>query len=97
MAFHFALYQAAAAPTLKWMIDCVWAQSGCYAEFFLTRHIMRRNAAAAQGPHMHSTIIAALAARDPAGVRRGVERDLIEIRDGALMLLDEQGADRELT
>jgi len=94
MGFHFALYEAAGAPTLKWMIDCVWAQSGCYADFFLTSHIMRRNAAATQGPHMHATIIAALMARDPAGVRRGVERDLIEIRDGALRLLDEQGAPR---
>jgi DNA-binding GntR family transcriptional regulator len=93
MAFHFALYEAAAAPTLKWMIDCVWAQSGCYADFFLTSHIMRRNVATTQGPHMHATIIAALAARDRAGVRRGVERDLIEIRDGAIKLLDEQGAD----
>jgi DNA-binding GntR family transcriptional regulator len=36
---------------------------------------------------VHGTIIAALQRGDATGLRRGIRRDLIEIRDGILGLL----------
>lgn len=85
--FHFALYAAAGMPTLYWMIECIWAQAGPYVRFFLEHHVKARNDASVQGPHVHGTIIAALRRGDATGIRRGIRRDLIEIRDGILGLL----------
>jgi GntR family colanic acid and biofilm gene transcriptional regulator len=87
--FHFALYAAAGMPTLHWMIECIWAQAGPYVRHFLEHHVRTRNDAALQGPHVHTTIIAALRRNDAAALRRGIRRDLIEIRDGILGLLPE--------
>jgi DNA-binding GntR family transcriptional regulator len=87
--FHFALYEAAAMPTLHWMIECIWAQAGPYVRHFLEHHVRTRNDAAVQGPHVHTTIIAALRRNDATAIRRGIRRDLIEIRDGILGLLPE--------
>ena len=85
--FHFKLYQAAGMPTLHWMIECMWAQAGPYVRHFLDHHVRTRNDAALQGPHVHSTIIAALRRGDAAAIRQGIRRDLVEIRDGILVLL----------
>jgi DNA-binding GntR family transcriptional regulator len=86
--FHFALYEAAGMPTLHWMIECIWAQAGPYVRHFLEHHVRTRNDAALQGPHIHATIVAALRRGDAAGIRRAISRDLIEVRDGILGLLE---------
>ena len=85
--FHFALYEAAAMPTLFWTIETLWAQAGAYVRYFLEHHVRTRTAASVQGPHVHATIVEALRRGDAAGLRRGMARDLIEIRDGILGLL----------
>lgn len=91
--FHFALYRAACSPILLALIEDVWARSAAYVRLFHGHHVEKRTGAAMQGPHMHATIIAALRAGDAARVRAGIERDLLEVRDGILSVL--QGLDAE--
>jgi GntR family transcriptional regulator, colanic acid and biofilm gene transcriptional regulator len=93
--FHFALYEAANSPLLTWMVGCAWAQAGMYVRHFHRRHVGARAGDEAQGPHVHTTILKALRAADVSGVERGIARDLIEIRDGILNLLDVAEADVE--
>ncbi len=90
MEFHFALYRAANLPLLLAPIEDIWTRSAAYVRFFHETHVERRTSAAKQGPHMHATVISALAARDPERARKGVERDLLEIREGITKLLSEQ-------
>lgn len=89
--FHFTLYQAADMPMLTSMIESVWAQAGAYSRFFLDHHVTKRDDAAAQGPHIHTTVVRGVRIGDAAMVRRGVERDLIEIRDGILARMGLEG------
>ncbi len=86
--FHFMLYQKANAPILLSLIQDIWARSTSYVEFFHTRHVKERGETSAPGPHVHATIINALKAGDASRVKTGIERDLVEIRDGILLLLD---------
>lgn len=90
MEFHFALYRAADMPLLLSLIEDIWARSAAYVRFFNHHHVVGRTAAAKQGPHVHATVIRAVAAKDPAHARKGIERDLLEIRDGVLKLLSAQ-------
>jgi DNA-binding GntR family transcriptional regulator len=90
MEFHFALYRAANLPLLLALIEDIWARSAAYVRFFHETHVEGRTTAAKQGPHMHATVIAAMAAGDPVRARKGVERDLLEIREGITKLLSEQ-------
>jgi DNA-binding GntR family transcriptional regulator len=85
-----ALYRAANLPLLLALIEDIWTRSAAYVRFFHETHVERRTSAAKQGPHMHATVISALAARDPERARKGVERDLLEIREGITKLLSEQ-------
>ena len=86
--FHFMLYQKADAPILLSLIQDIWARSTSYVEFFHSRHVKERSETSAPGPHVHATIIAALKAGDAARVKNGIERDLVEIRDGILHLVE---------
>ena len=95
LAFHFLLYREARSPILLALIEDIWARSAAYVRFFHSRHVEQRNEAAAQGPHMHTTIVGALRTGDAARVRNGIERDLLEVRDGILNLL-KQREDREV-
>ena len=90
--FHFLLYREAQSPILLSLIEDVWARSAAYVRFFHSHHVEMRNNAAAQGPHMHATIIEALRAQDPQRVKNGIERDLLEVRDGILKLLQANAA-----
>ena len=90
--FHFALYRAGEMPIMLSLIEDIWARSAAYVHFFQHHHVEKRNAAAKQGPHVHDTIIRAVAARDGTKARRGIERDLLEIRDGILRLLGRPGS-----
>jgi DNA-binding GntR family transcriptional regulator len=85
--FHFLLYGTAEMPTLTWIIECVWAQAGAYVRHFLDHHVKTRNDASVQGPHVHGTILNALRRGDAAGLTAGLQRDLIEVRDGILQVL----------
>jgi DNA-binding GntR family transcriptional regulator len=85
--FHFMLYQKSEAPILLSLIQDIWARSTSYVDFFHSRHVKERGETSAPGPHVHATIIAALKAGDAARVKNGIERDLVEIRDGILQLL----------
>ena len=89
--FHFTLYQATEMPMLTSIIEGLWAQAGAYSRFFLDQHVTKRDGAAAQGPHVHSTIVRGVRTGDPTMVKQGIERDLIEIRDGILALMAERG------
>lgn len=85
--FHFALYRAAELPLMLELIEGIWARSAPYVHFFQHHHVDKRTAAAKQGPHVHNTIIRAVAARDGLKARRALERDLLEIRAGVVRLL----------
>jgi DNA-binding GntR family transcriptional regulator len=89
--FHFTLYQAAEMPILTSIIEGLWAQAGAYARFFLDQHVTKRDDAAAQGPHVHSTVVRGIRTGDPTMAKQGIERDLVEIRDGILSLMEERG------
>ena len=97
LMFHFLLYRHARSPILLSLIEDVWARSAAYVRFFHSYHVEKRNDSAAQGPHMHSTIISALRSKDIRRVKNGIERDLLEVRDGILKLLqtDEIRADHQ--
>lgn len=88
LAFHFILYQEARSPILLSLIEDVWARSAGYVQFFHSRHVEQRSDGSAQGPHMHSTIITGLRAGDAERVKNGITRDLLEVRDGILGMLD---------
>lgn len=87
LMFHFLLYRHAQSPILLSLIEDVWARSAAYVRFFHSHHVEKRNDSAAQGPHMHSTIVSALRSEDMRRVKNGIERDLLEVRDGILRLL----------
>jgi DNA-binding GntR family transcriptional regulator len=95
--FHFMLYQKADAPILLSLIQDIWARSASYVEFFHSKHVEGRGETSAPGPHVHATIISALKAGDAGRVKNGIERDLVEIRDGILLLLDSDQAHKNRT
>jgi DNA-binding GntR family transcriptional regulator len=86
LAFHMTLYRAARMPVLFGLIEDVWARSAGYVRAFHQHHVEGRIAGAAQGPHVHTTLVAALRAGDPLRARGAIERDLLEVRDGYLGL-----------
>lgn len=86
LMFHFLIYREARSPIMLALIEDIWARSASYVQFFHTHHVNQRDASAAQGPHMHSTIIAGLRDGDAGRVRSGIARDLTEVRDGILGL-----------
>ena len=88
LTFHFLLYREACSPILLALIEDIWARSAAYVQFFHSHHVEQRNDAAAQGPHMHTTIIGGLRSADAERVKSGIERDLLEVRDGILNLLE---------
>jgi DNA-binding GntR family transcriptional regulator len=70
--FHFTLYAAADTEILQPMIESLWLQAG---------PIMYLSLTSSSGPwdaSCHEDVLAALKAKDPAGVRRGIKRDLGE-------------------
>jgi DNA-binding GntR family transcriptional regulator len=95
--FHFLLYQKADTPILLSLIQDIWARSTSYVEFFHSKHVERRSESSAPGPHVHATIISALKAGDAGRVKNGIERDLVEIRDGILQLMDSSQTDKNQT
>lgn len=68
--FHFTLYQAANSEMLLPLIEPLWLQAGPIMYFSLISPDMPWDASA------HSDVLEALVNRDPAAVRRAIERDI---------------------
>ena len=69
--FHVLLYQAAGSPTLWRLIDTLWLQAGP-----VSNQLFDTPEAAGVLNAAHEDLVKALARRDPAGVRRAVEKDI---------------------
>jgi DNA-binding GntR family transcriptional regulator len=70
-AFHLRLYRAAGSATLLSLIETVWLKVGP-----LSNRLFEHPQAIAVLNVAHDDVLAALARRDGAGARRGIERDL---------------------
>lgn len=68
--FHFTLYEAANSEMLLPLIEPLWLQAGPIMYFSLISPDMPWDASA------HSDVLKALADKDPAAVRRAIERDI---------------------
>lgn len=95
LVFHFLIYREAQSPILLALIEDIGARSASYVQFFNARHVKQRDASAAQGPHIHSTIIAGLRHGDAERVKRGLTHDLTEVRDGIVTLASSRRKCRE--
>lgn len=69
--FHVALYRAAGSPLLFGLIDTLWLKAGP-----VSNRLFESPEAAAVLNDAHAAALAALARRDPAGVRAAIEQDL---------------------
>lgn len=69
--FHLILYRAAGSPTLLSLIETVWLKVGP-----LSNQLFGQSDAPGVLNDGHTDVLAALARRDSAAVRRGIERDL---------------------
>lgn len=69
--FHLCLYRAAGSPTLLALIESVWLKVGP-----LSNRLFDSEAALPVLNQGHDDVLSALARRDSAAVRRGIERDL---------------------
>ncbi|MDE2297127.1 MAG: GntR family transcriptional regulator [Burkholderiales bacterium] len=69
--FHRHLYRAAGSPTLLALIETVWLKVGP-----LSNRLFDHPQAVAVLNEAHDDVLAALARRDGAAVRRAIERDL---------------------
>lgn len=70
-AFHLRLYRASGSPTLLGLIETVWLKIGP-----LSNRLFDHPDALAILNNAHEDVLAAIAKRDGAAVRRGIERDL---------------------
>ena len=70
-AFHLRLYRAAGSATLLSLIETVWLKVGP-----LSNRLFEHPQAIAVLNDGHDEVLAALARRDGAAARRGIERDL---------------------
>ncbi|WP_081708721.1 GntR family transcriptional regulator [Rhodoferax saidenbachensis] len=69
--FHLILYRAAGSPTLLALIETVWLKVGP-----LSNQLFEHADALGVLNDAHSDVLKAVAKRDSAAVRRGIERDL---------------------
>lgn len=69
--FHVRLYQAAASPTLRALIETVWLKVGP-----LSNRLFEAEGAHAVLNDAHGEVMSALRRKDSAGVRRAIEKDL---------------------
>lgn len=69
--FHLRLYRAAGSPTLSSLIETVWLKVGP-----LSNRLFDHPDALPVLNQAHGDVLAALARRDSAAVRRAIERDL---------------------
>jgi GntR family transcriptional regulator, colanic acid and biofilm gene transcriptional regulator len=87
LKFHQILYGKSNMPIMVSMIETLLARSTAYISFFQSHHVEHRGDTSVPGPHVHATVVSALRSGNAAGVRRGIERDIIEIRESILSLL----------
>lgn len=69
--FHLHLYRASGSPTLLGLIETVWLKIGP-----LSNRLFDHTDALSILNNAHEDVLAAIAKRDGAAVRRGIERDL---------------------
>jgi DNA-binding GntR family transcriptional regulator len=69
--FHVLLYRAAGSPMLFHLIDTLWLRAGP-----ISNQLVNAPKATAVLNDAHVDLVKALVARDSAGVRRAVERDI---------------------
>ncbi len=69
--FHLVLYRAAGSPTLLALIETVWLKVGP-----LSNQLFEHAEALSVLNDGHADVLRAVAKRDSAAVRRGIERDL---------------------
>jgi DNA-binding GntR family transcriptional regulator len=70
-AFHLILYRAAGSPLLLELIETVWLQVGPISNLLFGEALFADSLNDA-----HDDLLSAARARDAAGVRRAIERDL---------------------
>ncbi len=80
--FHFAVYAAAAQPTLLRLIEGLWLQTGPYMNLLIS---------SSRGPAGRQRLIAALEAGDAAAARREMENDIRRALSYVAGLADENG------
>lgn len=97
-AFHFRLYEAAALPELRGMIENIWLRTGPYHRYIFadpSKHIFdnpgRRRT---QPQHAHRRVIAGLRAGRPGDVRVAIEADILSGDPIILPQLPEDTPDR---
>ncbi|WP_428680861.1 GntR family transcriptional regulator [Reyranella sp.] len=84
--FHFAVYAAAAQPTLLRLIEGLWLQTGPYMNLLYPDFI-----SSARGPAGRERLIEALQAGDSAAARREMENDIRRALSYVAGLADENG------
>ena len=84
--FHFAVYAAAAQPTLLRLIEGLWLQTGPYMNLLYPDFI-----SSSRGPAGRQRLIAALEAGDAAAARREMQNDIRRALSYVAGLADENG------
>ena len=84
--FHFAVYAAAAQPTLMRLIEGLWLQTGPYMNLLYPDFI-----SSSRGPAGRQRLINALQAGDAATARREMENDIRRALTYVAGLADENG------
>lgn len=84
--FHFAVYTAAAQPTLLRLIEGLWLQTGPYMNLLYPDFI-----SSSRGPAGRQRLIEALQAGDAAAARREMENDICRALSYVADLADENG------
>lgn len=84
--FHFAVYAAAAQPTLLRLIEGLWLQTGPYMNLLYPDFI-----SSSRGPAGRQRLIDALQAGDAAAARREMENDIRRALSYVAGLADENG------
>lgn len=97
-AFHFRLYEAAALPALRGMIENIWLRTGPYHRYIFadpSKHIFDSPSRKRGVPqHAHRRVIAGLRAGRPADVRLAIEADILSGDPIILPQLPEDTPDR---
>jgi DNA-binding GntR family transcriptional regulator len=79
MSLHFAVYRAAASPSLTQIIEGLWLKVGPVINYDLRASTDRLAAGAAEV--LHAQLLAAIEARDAAGARAAVTADISSSAD----------------